>query len=166
MPAAGPMAWLWAVLIAMSLSVGSASAHIFDEEGIFAFLLGVSADETGTQNLHVLIVNNVPSEITLLGLTTDKGDRATIERTGSFLWLKRKEVVTSLRLKPAEQALMEPPDYFVTLPGVSASDLMAGRVSLVADFGPEGKIDVWPAGPLGGMLGSPTWEPTPFETLE
>lgn len=150
---AGPLAWLCAVWLLAAPA--PAKAHLFDEDGVYAFLTGVQATESGTQTLSVLILNNTPLAVTLRGILTREGDQATIQRKTTVLWTDALQPVKFLRLSPGEQANLSPPDYLVTLPGVSPNSLMSGQTVLVADFGPKGQLDLLLAGPLGGIIGSP-----------
>lgn len=155
---AGRLAWLWAAFL--FLAAVPAKAHIFDEEGIFAFLTGVQATESGSQTLNVMIVNNLQREITLRAIMTRKGDLAQIERKTTFLWTDVMEPVKFLKFLPGAQIFLSSPDYLVTLPGVTPNSLLSGRTILVADFGSAGQVDLLIAGPLGGLVGSP------FQTTE
>ena len=147
---AGSLIWLWAVW----LSLYPAKAHLADE-GVQAFLNGVLTTEHGTQSLSVTITNNSGLSITLRGIMTRDGDIARIQRKKTVLWTEAFQPVKFLRFSPGEQAFLEPPDYLITLPGVSQNALMSGRTKLVADFGPEGQIDLLVSGPLGGVIGAP-----------
>ena len=152
---AGSLIWLWAVWLSASL----ANAHLADE-GVQAFLNGVLTAEHGTQSLSVTIANNSGRSITLRGIMTQDGDVVRIQRKKTVLWTEAFQPVKFLRLSPGEQAFLEPPDYLISLPGVSQNALMSGRTRLVADFGPEGQIDLMVSGPLGGVIGAP------FQTTE
>ncbi len=146
----GSLIWLWAVW----LVAAPAKAHL-DDEGVFAFLTGVQTIENGTQTLVVSITNNSGLSITLRGIMTREGDRARIQRKKTVLWTDALQPVKFLRLSPGEQAYFAPPDYLITLPGVSQNALISGRIKLVADFGPEGQIDILLSGPLNGLIGDP-----------
>lgn len=71
-------AWLWAIFIAVLLDPAHVRAHLEDEGGIDALLMGVEGDDSGGQNLIVFIVNNTALSITLRGITTREGDPANL----------------------------------------------------------------------------------------
>lgn len=152
------LVWLWTAWLL--LAAFPAKAHLFDEDGVYAFLTGVQVTDSGTQSLSVLLLNNTPQSITLRGIMTREGDPALIERKTTFLWTDVMQPVKFLQLSQGEQAYLSPPDYLITLPGATPNSLMSGRTILVADFGPQGQVDFLIAGPLGGLVGSP------FQTTE
>lgn len=76
-----------------------------------------------------------------------------------------RQPVKFLRLSPGEQIEMAQPHYFITLPGVSVNALLGGRTTLVAGFGPEGQMDVFLSGPVGGPREVPPLAPKVPQTI-
>lgn len=141
-------------------------AHLADEGGVHALLMGVETPDAGPQSLLIFIANNTAVSITLRGIATRRGDLAKIERTKTVLWTDVRQPVKFLRLSPGAQIEMVPPDYIVTLPGVSQHDLMSGLITLVADFGPDGQVDVGVPGPVGAPQDTDLFEPFTPQTME
>ncbi|MEM7056927.1 MAG: hypothetical protein AAF557_05015 [Pseudomonadota bacterium] len=159
------IAWPLALCFAIALGPVPTQAHLFDE-GVSAALIGVEAGETGSQNVSLLIINSSPLAVTLRRITTRDGSPVKIERARTFLWTKTRQAVKFLRFSPGEQIFLAPPEYFVTVPGVEATTLLSGKTRLVADFGPEGQIDVSVVGPVGGLMGEPAWDTLDLQTTE
>lgn len=166
-PAAGSWVWLWVLCIGVMLASAPARAHLFDEGGIQAILLGVQPDDTDGTVLSVTIVNNTPLAVTLRSIVTPEGDQAKIERIRSVLGLEFSQPVRFIRLSPQEWIEMELPAYRVTLAGVTPDALLSGRTGLKADFGPDGQIDLFVVQPFDVEgLSEPLWGTPAPQTME